>query len=281
MKKLRLYLFCMFVFVGLCVLFEACSQRNASALANISASKEGNNTPDTEILTINVKGVEFKMVKVEGGTFLMGSIWEEEQGIPYGYIYQNKYQVTLSDYYIGQTEVTQALWEAVMDNNPSRFNGNNQRPVENVSWYDCQEFIKELNSLTGMIFRLPTEAEWEFAARGGNKSKGYRYSGSNTARKVACYKEKGGTMPVATKKANELGLYDMSGNVSEFCNDYWHFAYPKEPQTNPQGVETGTNRVIRGGNYFSCYNLESLRPSGREPYIPKLHKAYVGFRLAL
>lgn len=271
----------MFVFVGLCVLFEACSQRNASALANISASKEGNNTPDTEILTINVKGVEFKMVKVEGGTFLMGSIWEEEQGIPYGYIYQNKYQVTLSDYYIGQTEVTQALWEAVMGNNPSIYNGNNQRPVENVSWYDCQEFIKELNSLTGMIFRLPTEAEWEFAARGGNKSKGYRYSGSNTARKVACYKEKGGTMPVATKKANELGLYDMSGNVSEFCNDYWHFSYPEEPQTNPQGAETGTNRVIRGGDYFSCYNLESLRPSGREGHIPKLHKAYVGFRLAL
>lgn len=285
MGRLGNSLLCVFALISLCILSEACSWRNTSSLTNTSGSKEKNNTPDIEVLTINVKGIEFKMVKVKGGTFLMGSVWEEEQGIPYvPYHAFGKYQVTLSDYYIGQTEVTQALWEVVMGNNPSKHKGNNQRPVENVSWYDCQAFIKELNHLTGMAFRLPTEAEWEFAARGGNKSKGYRYSGSNSAKKVACYHIKGKeykTMPVATKKANELGLYDMSGNVSEWCND-WYAPYPKEPRTNPQGgVDTELERVVRGGHYLCGYIMKVMRPSWRSLSNPERGWEDTGFRLAL
>ena len=132
------------------------------------------------------------------------------------------HQVTLSDYYIGETEVTQALWKAVMGTNPSNFKGDSN-PVEKVSWNDCQEFIRKLNSLTGRTFRLPTEAEWECAARGGNQSKGYKYSGSNKIKDVAWYdgNSKDKTHAVKTKPSNELGLYDMSGNVNEWCWDLY------------------------------------------------------------
>ena len=142
-------------------------------------------------------------------------------------------------YYIGQTEVTQALWEAVMENNPSHFKGL-RKPVESVSWNDCQEFISKLNSLTGKRFRLPTEAEWEFAARGGNNSRGYKYGGGSNLDDVAWYKENSGsrTHDVGTKLANELGLYDMNGNVLEWCSD-WYGSYDNSSQTNPRGAESG------------------------------------------
>ncbi len=132
-----------------------------------------------------MNGVKFKMIPVEGGTFTMGSIDEEGD-----YVYFDEcpaHQVTLSSYPIGETEVTQALWAAVMGSNPSWFTGNLQRPVEQVNWDDCQTFVTKLNQLTGANFRLPTEAEWEYAARGGNKSKGYMYAGSNTIGNVAWY----------------------------------------------------------------------------------------------
>ena len=227
-----------------------------------------------------VKGVEFKMIKVEGGTFSMGAT--SEQGSD---AYMNEkpvHSVTLSDYYIGETEVTQELWQVVMGSNPSRFTGDNQRPVENVSWDDCQEFIKKLNRLTGKKFRLPTEAEWEYAARGGKYSKDYvyKYSGSNNADEVAWYEDNSGrtTHTVKTKKANELGLYDMSGNVYEWCND-WYGSYQSNSQTNPTGPSEGERRVFRGGCWD--YRDRFVRVSYRGNRTPDNRGSDGGLRLAL
>ena len=190
------------------------------------------------------------------------------------------HSVTLSDYYIGETEVTQELWQAVMGSNPSHFTGNNQRPVEKVSYDDCQKFIEKLNSLTGKKFRLPTEAEWEYAARGGKHSKNYvyKYSGSNNVDEVAWYDSNSGktTHPVKTKKANKLGLYDMSGNVYEWCND-WYGSYQSYSQTNPTGPSTGEGRVLRGGSWIDRY----VRVSYRITYAPDDRYDYGGLRLAL
>ena len=205
-------------------------------------------------LKITVEGVSFKMIKVEGGTFQMGSEngHEDEQPI---------HSVTLSDYYIGETEVTQEVWQAVMDSNPSYSKGDNL-PVETVSWNDCQEFISKLNQKTGRRFALPTEAQWEFAARGGNKSQGYEYSGSNNIDDVAWYKDNSSsqTHPVGTKMANELGLYDMTGNVWEWCSD-WYGSYSSSSQTDPTGPETGSGRVNRGGFWggYASYCRSTVR----------------------
>ena len=233
---------------------------------------------NAEIETFTVNGVVFKMVKVEGGTFQMGGA--SEQGSD---AYDREYpihSVTLSDYYIGQTQVTQELWEAVMGSNPSYFKGNNQCPVENVSWNDSQEFIEKLNRLTGKNFRLPTEAEWEYAARGGNKSKGYKYSGSNVADAVAWYDKNSGskTHPVAQKQANELGLYDMSGNVWEWCQD-WYDDYTSHSQSNPKEANIGSNRVLRGGSWYSFARI--VRVSFRIHYSPDCRFNDYGLRLAL
>ena len=198
--------------------------------------------------TFTVGGVSFTMVYVEGGTFSMGAT--SEQGSDAYFDEKPAHVVTLSSYYIGETEVTQELWEAVMGNNPSYFRGA-KRPVENVSWNDCQEFIRKLSIRTGKNFRLPTEAEWEFAARGGNKSYGYKYSGGNYIDQVAWYKENGSdeTHYVGMKRANELGLYDMSGNVNEWCSDWYNEKYySSSPVLNPLGPSTGDERVRRGGS---------------------------------
>ena len=235
------------------------------------------------------------MIKVEGGTFSMGAT--SEQGSDADDDEKPIHSVTLSDYYIGETEVTQELWEAVMGSNPSRFTGNNQRPVESVSWKDCQKFIKELNRLTGKEFRLPTEAEWEYAARGGKYSRGYWYSGSNDADEVAWYWQNSGdkylseawnydsiiennckTHPVKTKKVNELGLYDMSGNVYEWCND-WYGSYQSNSQTNPTGPSEGEYRVLRGGSW--CNGDRSVRVSLRSRSTPAYRSYICGLRLAL
>ena len=245
--------------------------------------------------TFMVKGVEFKMIKVEGGTFSMGAT--SEQGSDAYDREKPVHSVTLSDYYIGETEVTQELWVAVMGSNPSVFKGNDQRPVENVSWDACQEFIKKLNQLTGKKFRLPTEAEWEYAARGGKYSRGYKYSGSNNADEVAWYWRNSGdkylsgewdkdriiennckTHPVKTKKANELGLYDMSGNVWEWCNDWWG-CYQSNSQTNPTGPSEGGSRVIRGGGWGGSDGY--VRVSDRRDGSPADRFDYYGLRLAL
>ena len=234
--------------------------------------------PEVEYSTFTVHGVAFKMVKVAGGTFRMGAT--SEQGSDALDDEKPVHSVTLSDYYIGQTEVTQELWEAVMGSNPSYFTGDNRRPVEKVSWDDCQEFIEKLNRLTGKNFRLPTEAEWEYAARGGNKSGGYKYSGSDNEVDVAWYCGNSGdeTHPVAQKQANELRLYDMSGNVCEWCEDL-EGKYLSDSQTNPIGANKGSYRVIRGGSWFD--NARSVRVSFRDSSKPSYRYDYVGFRLAL
>lgn len=226
--------------------------------------------------TFTVNGVQFTMVEVGGGTFTMGATseqgsdaWDEEKPA---------HEVTLSDYYIGQTEVTQALWEAVMGSNPSDSKGGNL-PVERVSWDDCQVFIQKLNQLTGKQFRLPTEAEWEYAARGGRKSRGYKYAGGNSIDSVAwCDGNSGNeTHPVATKQANELGIYDMSGNVLEWCSD-WCGDYTSSSQSDPQGSSSGSFRVIRGGCYYNF--ARNCRVSYRISNTLDYRCGYLGLRLS-
>ena len=227
------------------------------------------------IRTFTVGNILFKMIRVDGGTFTMGYTGEKgkytnEDEIP-------AHQVTLSSYYIGESEVTQGLWEAVMGNNPSYSKGSN-RPVEQISWKDCWKFIEKLNKKTGLTFRLPTEAEWEYAARGGNKSRGYDYSGSNKFDDVAC--SLGTTYNVKSKQANELGLYDMSGNVSEWVYDYhggYNIYFPS--QVNPIGPSFGDHRVCRGGGYVHTSSLNKV--SARQHLSPKLKAPFIGVRLAL
>lgn len=226
--------------------------------------------------TFTVNGVQFTMVAVEGGTFTMGAT--SEQGSDALDFEKPAHQVTLSDYYIGQTEVTQSLWKAVMGSNPSNYKGDNL-PVEQVSWDECQVFIQKLNQLTGKQFRLPTEAEWEYAARGGRKSRGYKYAGGNDIGLVAWYKGNSGneTHPVATKQANELGIYDMSGNVWEWCSD-WYGDYQSSSQSDPQGPSSGFFRVSRGGSYY-C-NAGICRVSYRCNCAPVGRYCDLGLRLS-
>lgn len=245
--------------------------------------------------TYKVGDVTFKMIFVKGGTFKMGHTLD--QGSTCEYFRNNDFRdaelihkVTLSDYYIGETEVTQALWVAVMGEDPSLSKENGKMPMSNLNWDDCKMFIKRLDSITGVKFRLPTDAEWEFAARGGVKSRSYKYPGSNKLDEVAWCN---GTVPnilheVATKKPNELGIYDMLGNVKEWCNDIWEL-FPVElavrPQTNPTGPperedkpgEPIVKRVIRGGYWDDgYYNHISVR--GWEYHNKK--NVDFGFRLA-
>ena len=226
--------------------------------------------------TFTVNGVKFTMVPVEGGTFTMGAT--SEQGSDANEYEKPAHEVTLSDYYIGQTEVTQALWKAVMGSNPSDSKGDNL-PVEQVSWDDCQVFIQNLNQLTGKQFRLPTEAEWEYAARGGRKSRGYKYAGGNNIGLVAWCGDNSGnrTHTVATKQANELGVYDMSGNVEEWCSD-WYDGYQSSSQSDPQRPSLGSCRVNRGG---SCYcNARDCRVSYRFFGTPDFRYNDLGLRLS-
>ena len=224
----------------------------------------------------NIKGTVFNMVVVEGGTFNMGkkagSLELESD--------RRLHNVTIDTYYIGETLVTQGLWLAVMGRNPSKSNDDLQAPVDNVSWEDCQDFIMRLNMLTGRKFRLPTEAEWEFAARGGNASTGYKYSGSNRLDDVAWYDgnsdEK--THPVKLKLPNELGIYDMSGNVWEWCSD-WYGDYPSSDQINPKGAKEGLYRVLRGGGYDN--RCECCAVSWRARNLSVKKDSFYGLRLAL
>ena len=217
------------------------------------------------------------MVPVEGGTFTMGAT--SEQGSDAWEYEKPAHQVTLSSFSIGKYEVTQEEWEAVMGSNPSRFKGA-KRPVEQVSWDDCQEFIRKLNALTGKQFRLPTEAEWEYAARGGNRSRGYKYSGNDNLGSVAWHYDNSGntTHPVGQKQSNELGLYDLSGNVFEWCQD-WDGDYSSSAQKNPTGPGSGSDRVSRGGGW--AFSARNFRVSNRGCYAPSARLDYLGLRLAL
>lgn len=250
----------------------ATAQSNAKGFIKTLYDASGNDPqlPDQPTFgnqTFTVKGVSFNMIRVDGGTYQMGS----NDG------YYNEKPVhseTISTFSIGETEVTQELWQAVMGSNPSNFSGTNL-PVECVSWDDCQTFISKLNELTGQTFRLPTEAEWEYAARGGAQSKGYTYSGSNTIDDVAWYKSNSSstTHPVGQKQANELGLYDMSGNVWELCSDHYSSDY-----SSPRD---STNWVFRGGSWYEI--AACCRVAYRGSYYPGSggRASYLGLRLAL
>lgn len=217
------------------------------------------------------------MVRVEGGTFTMGGT--REQGEDAFEDESPTHKVTLSTYSIGRYPVTQDQWEAVMGSNPSHFKGE-KLPVESVSWFDCQDFAQKLSEMTGRRFRLPTEAEWEYAARGGKKGKRYKYSGGNILNQVGWYNENSGGVSheVGKKSPNELGIYDMSGNIWEWVQD-WKGDYSKEDQINPKGPETGIERVCRGGGW----NRENdrARVSYRGDDQATLRYCSLGLRIAL
>lgn len=259
------------IFLLLTVSFNGSAAGRKPAKKSVRTAVSNSNP---EMLT--VKGVNYAMARVDGGTFTMGGTSEH-----FGDVQADErpvHSVTLSTYYIGKTEVTQALWKAVMGSNPSTVKGANL-PVTDVSWDDCQRFISRLNSLTGMKFRLPTEAEWEYACRGGNKSRNYKYAGSALSDGVAWYESNSGdgTHPVGTKKANELGIHDMAGNVWEWCAD-WYGRYSSVASVNPKGPQSGDSRVFRGGSWFS--EAADCRAACRDKSAPTYSSGTLGFRLA-
>ena len=214
---------------------------------------------------------EIEMVFVQGGTFQMGSNDGESYEKPV-------HTVTVSDFYIGKTEITQKQWRDIMGNNPSYYTNCDNCPVEQVSWDDIQDFLQKLNQKTDKSYRLPTEAEWEYAAKGCNKSKGYTFSGSNSLGDVAWFNDNSGskTHPVAQLQPNELGVYDMSGNVWEWCSD-WYGDYVGYAQTNPKGPASGSSRVLRGGGWGGT--LQFCRAASRNRINPDYRDSPVGFRL--
>ena len=239
-----------------------------------------------EPLRSHLKKLMADMVLVEGGTYMMGNPDRDRND---EYAKDVPHEVTLSSFYICKYEVTEALWTAVMGSNPSGYPSGDNYPVEQVNWYDCQDFVEKLSELTGRHFRLPTEAEWEYAARGGKRSRGYRYSGSYALDEIGWhvgnahhYKRE-----VGTKKPNELGLYDMTGNVSEWCQDkldieYYHHS----PSINPQGPDRSTykdNRCFRGGSVCDDDKYDRLKVYTRfsSGMPPEEKSFYIGLRLAM
>lgn len=253
-------------------------EQDSNIVFNVNLKSEigGENQP---VLTFKVGNAYFSMMFVEGGTFQMGGDPNSDPGS------REIHQVTLSPFYIGETEVTQQLWMAVMgkNNNPSVNEGDNY-PVTNICWDDCQDFLVELNKRTGRSFRLPTEAEWEYAAKGGGKSRSFKYSGSNVLGVVGWYHNNSSNVlhKVKTKQCNELGLYDMSGNVSEWCVD-WFGNYPSRPQVDPKGPTKGIQRVLRGGNVMSVMKQcgVAFREAGITSSLPDINNNFVGFRIVL
>ena len=246
---------------------------DVTALINMLLSGDGGEAVGSARADYLINSVPFTMIKVDGGTFMMGG-----EGI---YDATPVHQVTLSDYYIGQTEVTQALWQTVMGSNPSSNKSDVNLPVENMTWDECQTFATKLSQLTGKGFRLPTEAEWEFAARGGNDSQGYTYAGSNDLNEVGWYSGNSGgkTHVVGTKAPNELGLYDMSGNVFEWIQDYFA-SYTSEPQVDPQGPTSGQYRVCRSSAYNRANNNDWFKCAGRTYDSPSTNAYDTGLRVA-
>ena len=239
-----------------------------------------------EPLRSHLKKLMADMVLVEGGTYMMGNPDRDRND---EYAEDVPHEVTLSSFYICKYEVTEALWTAVMGSNPSKHPLGDNYPVEQVNWYDCQDFVEKLSELTGRHFRLPTEAEWEYAARGGKRSRGYRYSGSYNLDEIGWhvgnahhYKRE-----VGTKKPNELGLYDMTGNVCEWCQDkldteYYHHS----PSINPQGPDRSTykdNRCFRGGSVCDDDKYDRLKVYTRfsSGMPPEETSFYIGLRLAM
>ena len=240
---------------------------------NNSIEIKSSNSENT--ITIKAGTQSINMVFVEEGSFRMGKIVKQN----FNDDREKEHKVSLSSFYIGETEVTQELWEYVMGYNPSEFKSKNS-PVEKVSWDECQLFIKKLNQLTNLKFRLPTEAEWEYAAQGGNRSKGYVFSGSNNINEVAWFVSTTGrsTCDVKRKKPNELGVYDMSGNVQEWCQD-WYEHYSAKSVKNPKGPKEGVLRVFRGGGWNLLSDFCTV--VNREYARPDTKRDNLGLRLAL
>ena len=239
-------------------------------------TQDGSKTASCVVSIFSPHSAEPELILVEGGTFLMGCFDNqcrfEGQELPV-------HQVTLSSFKMARYEVTQKQWVAIMGYNSSSFKGNDL-PVDGISFENIQEFIQRLNDSTGRQYRLPTEAEWEYAARGGKKSKGYKYSGSDNIGAVAWYSDNSDSRyhAVGTKAPNELGIYDMSGNVWEWCSD-WLSEYSAEPQNNPTGPATGVTRITRGGG---CINpILYYRVSARNWIKPDVPFPNVGLRLVL
>ena len=233
---------------------------------------------------IEANGVKFEMNFIEGGKFLMGATPEQKK-----LAYNNEFpvhEVTLSNFYMGKYEVTQELWKAVMGNNPSKNPASPQHPVEYVSWLEIQDFLTKLNAITGQTFVLPTEAQWEYAARGGQKNKSCVYAGSDLIEDVAWYigntlDEEAGcpsSRPVGQKQPNELGLYDMSGNVWEWCSDS-KIPYTEDPQTDPSAPFDGSFCNLRGGSFYT--EAWYCRVSVRYDYPVEEHFNDFGFRLVM
>ncbi|MFP4557682.1 MAG: SUMF1/EgtB/PvdO family nonheme iron enzyme [Bacteroidales bacterium] len=245
-----------------------------SFVESINVSYAGKGEFDFQLKTVS-DPFENQMVFVKGGSFRMGDTFgdgnKEEKPV---------HPVTISDFYIGKYEVTQSQWKTIMGNNPSHFSGCDQCPVERVSWLDIQNFIEALNELTGKNYRLPTEAEWEYAAKGGQKSRGYRYVGGNNINFVSWYAGNSAnkTHPVGQHEPNELGLYDMSGNVWEWTSD-WFSRFTDSPKTNPKGPDEGDFRIVKGGSWYGY--VGGSRPSCRGSDDPGNKRSYIGFRLAL
>lgn len=234
------------------------SRNNSNTTSNIKVSFSKG--------ILQVDNIIYPMIYVEAGTLIMGVHEGQRNEYDKDEIPVHK-ETVRNGFFMGKTEVTQELWQTVMGNNPSKFKGE-RNPVEEISWNDCKKFIARLNSLTGLRFRLPSEIEWEYAARGGNMSKGYYYSGSNNANDVAWYGEhafQGSTHSVAQKKANELGFYDMSGNVSEWCENRYD--------------DASEDRVVRGGGYYHIHDICSC--STRRGWKPDVKDSSIGVRLVV
>ena len=238
------------------------------------------NVSDFVCFTETAAGINMEMAFVKGGTFEMGDTFGDGDNDE-----KPVHRVTVSDFYMGKYEVTQAQWRAIMGNNPSFFKNCDNCPVENVSWDDIQEFLRKLNQQTGKRYRLPTEAEWEYASKGGVKTHGrasHKYAGNNNIDEVAWYLDNSGgkTHPVGGKKPNELGLYDMTGNVFEWCSDRWHDNYQGAP-TDGSSWESGSSsfRVLRGGSWF--VNALGCRSADRGLSSPDFCCLFIGFRVVL
>ena len=243
------------------------------------AAKRRPHVPDSlQRIHLEVNGVAIEMQRVEGGSFVMGAT--PEQYDPDTYTDKPAHLVFLSPYYIATTEVTNRLWRAVMSEREMlNLSGYPEHPVSFVNWHEAREFVRRLDSITGLPFRLPTEAEWEYAARGGARSKGFRFAGSDIADSVGWTYAIAGqwTHPVACKQPNELGLYDMTGNVAEWCNDLYG-PYQLTTRPDPCGADTGSQHIVRGGSYDEA--KANCHLSVRRWYNPETTAGYIGFRVA-
>ena len=277
---------CVEMVISLLGITDAAHSGGRTTIRPIAQAPDGQNYAD---YTETAYGMDMEMVYVAGGEFLMGGT--SEQGSDAESDESVIRHVTVGDFYIGRYEVTQSQWESVMGTSVSQqrnkvntsysLSGTGPNyPMYYVSWEEANEFCRILSRKTGRNYRLPTEAEWEYAARGGNRSRGYKYSGSNNINEVAWYDHNSGdkTHIVGTKSPNELGIYDMSGNVYEWCQD-WYGSYSSGSQTNPQGPSSGSYRVARGGSWY--LDAEDCRSSIRDSSSPVLSVYALGLRLVL